>query len=148
MKPSQVAISLRHIAAKIQASKSPDRRLVARDLKKIISKIAGMDMDDAPFKGAELNGIKCLKSVIREHKPLTSDSPYPVIDGVFQFSTPNGHIIVFDGRFDQNDAKFVLLKDGKDISNQIEPDMYDMFPADEALEGVGLEEILEHCLNS
>jgi uncharacterized iron-regulated protein len=37
MKPSQVAMALRHIASAIQASKNPDRKLVARDLKKIIS---------------------------------------------------------------------------------------------------------------
>ena len=37
MKPTQVVQSLRHIAASIQASKNPDRRLIARDLKKIVS---------------------------------------------------------------------------------------------------------------
>jgi hypothetical protein len=37
MKPSQVAIALLHIASGIQASKNPDKNLVARDLKKIIS---------------------------------------------------------------------------------------------------------------
>ena len=40
MKPSQVVIALRRIAAGIQASKKPDRRLVVRDLKKIIAKVA------------------------------------------------------------------------------------------------------------
>ena len=35
MKPTQVVQSLRHIAASIQASKNPDRRLIARDLKKL-----------------------------------------------------------------------------------------------------------------
>ena len=51
MKPSQVAIALRRIASGIQASMNPDKRLVARDLKKIIAEIAGMDMDELPFKG-------------------------------------------------------------------------------------------------
>jgi hypothetical protein len=139
MKPSQVAIALRRIAAGIQASKKPDRRLVVRDLKKIIAKVAGMN---------NMDGIKCLKVNIREHKPLTRDTPYPVIDGVFQFSTPNGHIIDFDGRFDPNDVRFVLLKDGEDVSDQIEPDAYNMGPVDENLEGFDLEEILEHCMNS
>ena len=37
MKPSQVAVVLRRIASKIQASKNPDKNLVAKDLKKIIS---------------------------------------------------------------------------------------------------------------
>jgi hypothetical protein len=39
MKPSELANSLRRIAAAIDASKKPDRRLVARDLKKILSAI-------------------------------------------------------------------------------------------------------------
>jgi hypothetical protein len=39
MKPSQIAQALNHIASKIQASKNPDKNLVARDLKKIIAQI-------------------------------------------------------------------------------------------------------------
>ena len=37
MKPSQVAQTLRHIASKIQNSKNPDRELVARDLKRVVT---------------------------------------------------------------------------------------------------------------
>jgi len=39
MKPTQVAQALLSIASKIQASKNPDKNLVARDLKKIISSV-------------------------------------------------------------------------------------------------------------
>ena len=39
MKPSDTSKSLRKIAAAINASKSPDRRLVARDLKKILASV-------------------------------------------------------------------------------------------------------------
>ena len=45
MKPSQLAIQLRRIASKIEASKNPDRTLVARDLKKVI---ANIDLDMLP----------------------------------------------------------------------------------------------------
>ena len=37
MKPSQLASQLRRIASKIDSSKSPDRTLVARDLKKVLA---------------------------------------------------------------------------------------------------------------
>jgi hypothetical protein len=39
VKPSELANSLRRIATAIDASKKPDRRLVARDLKKIIASV-------------------------------------------------------------------------------------------------------------
>ena len=39
MKPSQVSASLRRIASKIEASKNPDRNLVARDLKRIVAEV-------------------------------------------------------------------------------------------------------------
>ena len=39
MKPSQVAATLRGIASKIEASKNPDRNLVARDLKRIVAEV-------------------------------------------------------------------------------------------------------------
>jgi monomeric isocitrate dehydrogenase len=42
MKPSDLSKSLRQIAAKIDASKRPDRVLVARDLKRVL-----VAMDDA-----------------------------------------------------------------------------------------------------
>jgi len=42
MKPSQTAQTLRKIAAAIDASKSPDRRLVARDLKKVLAAVGGL----------------------------------------------------------------------------------------------------------
>ena len=41
MKPSQVAGSLRHIASKIQNSKTPDRRLVAKDLRQVLAAATG-----------------------------------------------------------------------------------------------------------
>jgi len=40
MTPSQVAQSLRHIASKIDNSKLPDRTLVARDLRGLLTQIA------------------------------------------------------------------------------------------------------------
>ena len=39
MKPSQLASQLLRIASKIENSKSPDRSLVARDLKKVLAGI-------------------------------------------------------------------------------------------------------------
>jgi len=39
MKPSQLASQLRRIASKIDASKNPDRTLVAKDLKKVLSSL-------------------------------------------------------------------------------------------------------------
>lgn len=54
MKPSQLVRSLRHIAAKIENSKNPRRDLVAADLKKLVSRIAGKlgtkDGDDYTIK--------------------------------------------------------------------------------------------------
>jgi hypothetical protein len=46
MKPTQVAATLRHIAAKIDASKNPSRELVARDLKHVLAQV-----DNAPDSG-------------------------------------------------------------------------------------------------
>ena len=40
MKPFQVAATLRGIASKIEASKNPDRNLVARDLKKVVAAVS------------------------------------------------------------------------------------------------------------
>ena len=40
MKPTQVAAALRHIAAKIDNSRNPDKTLVARELKRVINIIA------------------------------------------------------------------------------------------------------------
>jgi len=40
MRPSQVARALRQIAMKIDNSKSPNRELVARDLKRVLSRVA------------------------------------------------------------------------------------------------------------
>jgi len=40
MKPSQLANQLRRIATAIDKSKNPDRKLVARDLKKILFSIS------------------------------------------------------------------------------------------------------------
>ena len=40
MKPSQLASQLRRIASKIEASKKPDRDLVARDLKRTLAALA------------------------------------------------------------------------------------------------------------
>jgi len=45
MKPSELASQLRRIASKIDASKNPDRTLVAQDLKQIIAAVAKPDRD-------------------------------------------------------------------------------------------------------
>ena len=41
MKPSQLSATLRHIAAKIDNSKRPDRTLVARELKRVVAAVSG-----------------------------------------------------------------------------------------------------------
>jgi hypothetical protein len=52
MKPSQLASQLHRIASKIEASKNPDRTLVARDLKQILAAVA------EPAKPAKLISIQ------------------------------------------------------------------------------------------
>jgi len=66
MKPSQVAIALRRIASAIQASKNPDKNLVARDLKKIISKIAEGPIDWADIENTLFNALNNSDSVESE----------------------------------------------------------------------------------
>jgi hypothetical protein len=53
MKPSQLASQLRRIASKIENSKSPDRSLVARDLKKVLAGInpASVTSDLSQIRG-------------------------------------------------------------------------------------------------
>ena len=44
MKPSQIAQELNHIASKIQHSKNPDRKLVARDLKRMLAALGDVQL--------------------------------------------------------------------------------------------------------
>jgi len=50
MKPSQLASQLRRIASKIDASKQPSRKLVAKDLKKVLNQIAAKTPFDEGYK--------------------------------------------------------------------------------------------------
>jgi len=107
MKPTQVVQSLRHIAASIQASKNPDRRLIARDLKKIVSILLNK------------NNIKLNKNNIKSFKG-TIRSGY---DG--ENCDTNGKIIINSGYSDVehqvttsasgNYTECIL--NGEDISN-------------------------------
>jgi len=51
MKPSQLASQLRRIASAIDSSRNPDRRLVARDLKKVLASVS---------MAAGMNGIRAI----------------------------------------------------------------------------------------
>ncbi len=67
MKPSQISQSLRQIAAKIDNSKQPDRRLVAAALKKVIVAMSGafsVAFTDDSQMGAQAEGD--FKSATRE----------------------------------------------------------------------------------
>ena len=56
MKPSQLASQLRRIAAAIDKSRNPDRNLVARDLKKVLTdtKIAASDGTYAGYTESQI----------------------------------------------------------------------------------------------
>jgi len=86
MKPSQLAIQLRRIASKIEASKNPDRTLVARDLKRTLAALAagasnGMNahIENGKIVGIDVNVNG--KTVFVHHKcdadgkPSRSENP-------------------------------------------------------------------------
>ena len=59
MKPSQLASQLRRIASKIDASKNPDRTLVAKDLKKVLAAVSsGTGALRAIIENEEIVGIE------------------------------------------------------------------------------------------
>lgn len=82
MKPSDLSISLRQIAAKIDAARSPDRSLVIRDLSKVISRLSSdlVDsvMDPKPGKGPQPGspGHAALEVIMGGDEPTDKDSKW------------------------------------------------------------------------
>jgi hypothetical protein len=63
MKPSQLANQLRRIATAIDKSKNPDRKLVARDLKKILFSISRTAASAPPSSGEKILTDAITKSI-------------------------------------------------------------------------------------
>jgi len=81
MKPSQVAIALRRIAAGIQASKKPDRRLVVRDLKKIIAKVALLGLLKPYLLFTSVESIDDALNSVENHGDMSSDESMRMLTG-------------------------------------------------------------------
>jgi|HubBroStandDraft_6_1064221.scaffolds.fasta_scaffold421227_2 hypothetical protein len=83
MKPSQVSSILRRIAAKIDASKRPDPKLVSRDLKRVI---IGME---SPALSEE--SMRIIEITIRNWKkaPPTTDDKVEIPGGYYMYYDPD-----------------------------------------------------------
>ena len=91
MDPSELSASLRQIIARIGASKSPSRKLVASDLKKVLRRLA-FDFHECNYDG--FNGLSFRNEDYGVVKPLllkAYDEGYTcwVVDDSFMVFKPN-----------------------------------------------------------
>jgi len=106
MKPTQVAQALLNIASKIQASKNPDKNLVARDLKKIISSVEKQASGYCIIIHVHGDGSFCDVNTTTE---ITPDKPF------VRITLPKGDEIIFARSLDDIKANMKmddLLKEG------------------------------------
>jgi len=96
MNPNQVAKALRQIATKIDNSKSPNRELVARDLKRILAAVgeyAYGESKDGPWTAVTPEE---LAKIVQDRKAKARPESGEVYEGTLSgYSDPDNGIILF-----------------------------------------------------
>lgn len=103
------------------------------DLRRIASKVAlTQPLSERPDYGSQdqtaillsqpggsIDAVKAVNVKINEYIPINKNSPYPTIDGEFEFILPKGQKCKFVGRLDPNDQTGTMTCDGKDVTNEM-----------------------------
>jgi len=114
MRPSQTAKALRHIASKLDRSTNPDRRLVAKDLKRVLAAIGdGEELVGSVDEEKAIKYIDLIDPVSVQLGPMESLGRD---EGAIQVSIPAYGIRPFWIEFD---AGMTLSEFGDSITNAI-----------------------------